>query len=283
MCCVRGVAGPGRGAAGRTVGHAGCGRSPRSTTSPWWSGCSPTGSGGRVRNTLLATGRGVEASYDKIHLFDAFGFRESRTVAPGVEPVTFDVDGVTIGLATCYDVRFPGLFQALADQGALITLLPASWGAGPGQAGAVGPADQGAGAGQHQLPARRRAGRSGVGRAAARRLGAHRDRRQRGGLAARRGDRPARREARHAARRRRSAAGDRRPARRSRCSPTAASERRGIGSPHAEAGGARWAHGPGAGQFSVCTAYCRHAGSTVAKTSDSVSACTTSIRSNGSR
>jgi predicted amidohydrolase len=91
------------------------------------------GSGGRVRNTLLATGRGVEASYDKIHLFDAFGFRESRTVAPGVDPVTFDVDGVTFGLATCYDVRFPGLFQALADQGALVTLLPASWGAGPGK------------------------------------------------------------------------------------------------------------------------------------------------------
>ena len=75
----------------------------------------------------------MEASYDKIHLFDAFGFRESRTVAPGVEPVTIDVDGVTVGLATCYDVRFPGLFQALADQGATVTLLPASWGAGPGK------------------------------------------------------------------------------------------------------------------------------------------------------
>ncbi len=89
--------------------------------------------GGRVRNTLLATGRGVEASYDKIHLFDAFGFRESKSVAPGAEPVTIDVDGVTVGLATCYDVRFPGLFQALADRGAVLTLLPASWGAGPGK------------------------------------------------------------------------------------------------------------------------------------------------------
>ncbi|HEV7469704.1 MAG TPA: nitrilase-related carbon-nitrogen hydrolase, partial [Pseudonocardia sp.] len=34
---------------------------------------------GRVRNTLLATGGGVEAAYDKIHLFDAFGFAESDT------------------------------------------------------------------------------------------------------------------------------------------------------------------------------------------------------------
>lgn len=91
------------------------------------------GAGGRVRNTLLATGRGVESSYDKIHLFDAYGFRESKTVAPGADPVTIDVDGTTIGLTTCYDVRFPGLYQALADQGAGIILLAASWGAGPGK------------------------------------------------------------------------------------------------------------------------------------------------------
>ncbi len=91
------------------------------------------GSGGRVRNTLLATGAGVEAAYDKIHLFDAYGFRESRTVAPGNEPVTIDVDGTTFGLAVCYDVRFPSLFQELASRGAAAILLPASWGAGPGK------------------------------------------------------------------------------------------------------------------------------------------------------
>jgi predicted amidohydrolase len=39
---------------------------------------------GRVRNTLLVTGAGVDAHYDKIHLFDAFGFAESDTVAPGL-------------------------------------------------------------------------------------------------------------------------------------------------------------------------------------------------------
>jgi len=91
------------------------------------------GPGGRVRNTLLATGRGVEASYDKIHLFDAFGFRESKTVAPGVEPVTIEVDGVTVGLTTCYDIRFPGLYQTLARQGASVVLVAASWGAGAGK------------------------------------------------------------------------------------------------------------------------------------------------------
>ena len=88
---------------------------------------------GRVTNTLLATGPGVEAAYDKIHLYDAFGFAESKTVAPGSEVVTFDLDGVRIGLATCYDVRFPELFRAHADAGAVLSLLPASWGAGPGK------------------------------------------------------------------------------------------------------------------------------------------------------
>jgi len=75
------------------------------------------GDGGKVRNTLLVTGRGIEASYDKIHLFDAFGFAESDTVDAGTTPVTFELDGVTFGLATCYDIRFPGLFTENADRG----------------------------------------------------------------------------------------------------------------------------------------------------------------------
>ncbi|MGI5471786.1 carbon-nitrogen hydrolase family protein [Streptomyces sp. CA-132043] len=88
---------------------------------------------GRVANTLLATGPGVEESYDKIHLYDAFGFRESDTVAAGDRVVTIDVDGVRVGLATCYDLRFPELFRAHADAGAVLSVLPASWGAGPGK------------------------------------------------------------------------------------------------------------------------------------------------------
>ena len=88
---------------------------------------------GRVRNTLRAVGRGVDTHYDKIHLFDAFGFRESDTVAPGTDPVVSMVGDVAIGLTTCYDVRFPGLYTTLADQGAQITCVAASWGAGPGK------------------------------------------------------------------------------------------------------------------------------------------------------
>ncbi len=70
---------------------------------------------GRVTNTLIATGPGVDARYDKIHLYDAFGFTESATVAPGREPVVITVDGVTVGLTLCYDIRFPELYVELAD------------------------------------------------------------------------------------------------------------------------------------------------------------------------
>ncbi|RZS34870.1 putative amidohydrolase [Herbihabitans rhizosphaerae] len=88
---------------------------------------------GRVRNTLLITGPGTHTGYDKIHLFDAFGFAESRTVAPGDELVTVPVDDTVVGVATCYDVRFPELFTRLADRGASVIVLPASWGTGPGK------------------------------------------------------------------------------------------------------------------------------------------------------
>lgn len=88
---------------------------------------------GRVTNTLLITGRGLDTSYDKIHLFDAFGFAESATVAPGSTTVVSTVDDATVGFATCYDIRFPGLFQKLADEGAEVIVVSASWGSGPGK------------------------------------------------------------------------------------------------------------------------------------------------------
>lgn len=89
--------------------------------------------GGRVRNTLLITGPATEAAYDKIHLFDAFGFSESDTVAAGFEPLVVEVGGVGVGFTTCYDVRFPGLYTTLASAGADLICVCASWGAGPGK------------------------------------------------------------------------------------------------------------------------------------------------------
>ncbi|MDT5135907.1 MAG: deaminated glutathione amidase [Mycobacterium sp.] len=96
----------------------------------------PSGDG-RVTNTLIAAGPGTpnepDARYDKIHLYDAFGFTESRTVAPGREPVVITVDGVGVGLTVCYDVRFPALYTELADRGAQLIVVGASWGSGPGK------------------------------------------------------------------------------------------------------------------------------------------------------
>ena len=88
---------------------------------------------GRVYNTLLAVGPGSSEHYDKVHLYDAHGFTESRTVAPGSELVVVEVGNVRVGLSTCYDIRFPGLYQTLADRGAELIVVAASWGAGPGK------------------------------------------------------------------------------------------------------------------------------------------------------
>lgn len=92
---------------------------------------------GRVTNTLIAAGPGVDTHYDKIHLYDAFGFTESNSVAPGREPVMIAVDGdsgpVNVGLTLCYDVRFPELYVELAQRGAQLITVHASWGTGPGK------------------------------------------------------------------------------------------------------------------------------------------------------
>lgn len=95
------------------------------------------GQGGRVRNTLLVTGPAgggdLHLGYDKIHLYDAFGFAESDTVEPGDTTHVITVDGVGVGLTVCYDIRFPGQYRRLAAEGARVTLCSASWGSGPGK------------------------------------------------------------------------------------------------------------------------------------------------------
>jgi predicted amidohydrolase len=87
---------------------------------------------GRVYNTAVAyDGAGeLVASYRKLHLFDAFGHRESDLVAPGPAPVICTLAGVRTGLEICYDVRFGELSRALAAGGASLLVLPAAWAAG---------------------------------------------------------------------------------------------------------------------------------------------------------
>ena len=54
-------------------------------------------------------------------------------MAPGSDPALIDVDGVVVGLTTCYDIRFPELYVELALRGAQVFTVSASWGSGRGK------------------------------------------------------------------------------------------------------------------------------------------------------
>ena len=89
----------------------------------------------RVANTVvaIAPGAGVVARYRKLHLYDAFGQRESEWVAPGdiAEPELFEAGGIRFGLQTCYDARFPEVTRRIVDAGADVVCMPAEWVRGP--------------------------------------------------------------------------------------------------------------------------------------------------------
>lgn len=90
--------------------------------------------GRRVRNTVVAVdSSGILARYRKLHLYDAFGQRESDWVEAGeiAEPETFEWGGLRFALQTCYDLRFPEVTRVLADAGADVVLVPAEWVRGP--------------------------------------------------------------------------------------------------------------------------------------------------------
>lgn len=74
----------------------------------------------------------IIATYRKIHMFDVdldedTSYRESATIAPGGEIVTVGIEGVTVGLTICYDLRFPELFRILTLKGADMILAPAAF------------------------------------------------------------------------------------------------------------------------------------------------------------
>ncbi len=104
----------------------------------------------RTYNTTVLIGPDGSrlAAYRKLHMFDVDvggrGYRESETCLPGDEVVAVTVPSnwvagggptgapaaagrVTVGLTVCYDLRFPELYRALADMGALIVTVPAAF------------------------------------------------------------------------------------------------------------------------------------------------------------
>ncbi len=83
--------------------------------------------GDKVYNTCLVFDRKgeIRGKYRKMHLFDAFGYAESSGIAFGEEPLICELDGLSFGIAICYDIRFPELFRHYAVQGAKAVFLPA--------------------------------------------------------------------------------------------------------------------------------------------------------------
>ena len=74
----------------------------------------------------------IRARYDKIHLFDVDlpdgqPIRESAAYAPGGQAVAVDTPWGRLGLSVCYDLRFPDLFRALSDAGAIMLAIPAAF------------------------------------------------------------------------------------------------------------------------------------------------------------
>lgn len=96
---------------------------------------------GRFVNRALLFGPdgALRAHYDKIHLFDADPpddrpYRESAIYSAGDRAVVASAGQVKLGLAICFDLRFPALFAALAEAGAEVLTVPAAFTVPTGQA-----------------------------------------------------------------------------------------------------------------------------------------------------
>lgn len=84
------------------------------------------------RGFVIDDAGAVRARYDKMHLFDvdlASGesWRESNSYTAGERAVTVRTPLGVLGLAICYDLRFPDLFRALSDAGATVLAVPAAF------------------------------------------------------------------------------------------------------------------------------------------------------------
>ncbi|MCV0424529.1 MAG: carbon-nitrogen hydrolase family protein [Roseibium sp.] len=89
---------------------------------------------GKVANRafLIAPDGAILASYDKIHMFDVDlpngeSWRESATYEPGRQTIVADLPFARLGMAICYDIRFPAIFRTQARAGAEVLTGPAAF------------------------------------------------------------------------------------------------------------------------------------------------------------
>lgn len=93
------------------------------------------GDAARAYNTVVAVDPSGEllGTYRKQHLFDALGWVESKRLEPGTPEgrLVFECGEFTVGVMTCYDLRFPELARALVDDGVDVFAVPSAWVGGP--------------------------------------------------------------------------------------------------------------------------------------------------------
>ncbi|MBN9673942.1 carbon-nitrogen hydrolase family protein [Roseibium aggregatum] len=89
---------------------------------------------GKVANRafVIEPAGAILARYDKIHMFDVDlpngeSWRESATYEPGTQTVIADLFGIKVGMAVCYDIRFPAIFRTQARAGAEVLTAPAAF------------------------------------------------------------------------------------------------------------------------------------------------------------
>jgi predicted amidohydrolase len=87
---------------------------------------------------VIAPSGDVVATYRKVHLFDVnvpggVEHRESKNIAPGDRPVVAEVEGFSLGMSVCFDVRFPELYRALCLAGATVLAVPSSFAVSTGR------------------------------------------------------------------------------------------------------------------------------------------------------
>jgi omega-amidase len=97
-------------------------------------GSIPEACNGKIFNTSYAFDRNgkIIAKHRKIHLFDVniengISFEESKYISPGDETTVFDTEFCRIGIAICYDMRFPELIRKMTLAGARLIIVPAAF------------------------------------------------------------------------------------------------------------------------------------------------------------
>ncbi|OYX31820.1 MAG: amidohydrolase [Caulobacterales bacterium 32-69-10] len=90
------------------------------------------GAGFANRSILVGPDGAIQATYDKIHMFDVDlpngeRYRESAVYIPGETAVAAETPFGPMGLTVCYDMRFPALYRALAEKGATVIAVPAAF------------------------------------------------------------------------------------------------------------------------------------------------------------